>query len=168
MFKIARSPLQSSWQASLRMFMDLDLINKFNIDYLTLCRSGKNFPTKTLSYTKYFRWLCTVKKNYREVICQFMTNDVYQLTRICRQVIITTIKNLCEGELPQLAARVQRLPADVRHPDLNHLVEPLRRGRGTWAIIFLVINITVLIIIVKRNSDFSNSDVFLEPRCWRW
>ena len=26
-------------QASLRMFMDLDLINKFNIDYLTLCRS---------------------------------------------------------------------------------------------------------------------------------
>ena len=51
------------------MFMDLDLINKFNIDYLTLCRSGKNFPTKTLSYTKYFRWLCTVKKNYREVIC---------------------------------------------------------------------------------------------------
>ena len=73
MFKIARSPLQSSWQASLRMFMDLDLINKFNIDYLTLCRSGKNFPTKTFSYTKYFRWLCTVKKNYREVICQFMT-----------------------------------------------------------------------------------------------
>ena len=119
-------------QASLRMFMDLDLINKFNIDYLTLCRSGKNFPTKSFSYTKYFRWLCTVKKNYREVICQFMTNDVYQLTRICRQVIITTIKNLCEGELPQLAARVQRLPADVRHPDLNHLVEPLRRGRGTY------------------------------------
>ena len=52
MFKIARSPLQSSWQASLRMFMDLDLINKFNIDYLTLCRLGKKFPTKKLFLTQ--------------------------------------------------------------------------------------------------------------------
>ena len=25
-------------QASLRMFIDLDLINRFNIDYVTLCR----------------------------------------------------------------------------------------------------------------------------------
>ena len=30
-------------QASLRMFMDLDLINKFNIDYLTLCRFAQIF-----------------------------------------------------------------------------------------------------------------------------
>ena len=35
-------------QASLRMFMDLDLINKFNIDYLTLCRS-QNSLTKILN-----------------------------------------------------------------------------------------------------------------------
>ena len=56
MFKIARSLLlQSSWQASLRMFMDLDLINKFNIDYLTLCRSGKNFPTKNIFSHKIFQ-----------------------------------------------------------------------------------------------------------------
>lgn len=34
------------------MFMDLDLINKFNIDYLTLCRSEKKFPTKKLFLTQ--------------------------------------------------------------------------------------------------------------------
>ena len=32
------------------------------------------------------------------------------------------------GELPQLATRLQRLPVDVRHPHLHHLVEPLWRG----------------------------------------
>ena len=40
--------LINSHQASLRMFMDLDLINKFNIDYLTLCRS-QNCSTKILN-----------------------------------------------------------------------------------------------------------------------
>ena len=94
---------------------------------------------KTFSYTKYFRWLCTVKKNYREVIFHIMT------MKFCNQITRSTYlpsnyhhyqeadaKNLCEGELPQLAARIQRVPADVRHPHLDHLVEPLRRGRGTY------------------------------------
>merc|ERR1719350_1298439 len=52
-------------KASMRMFTDLDLINRFNIDYFTLCR-----------------WLCSVRRNYRGVtyhnwrhafnVCQLM------------------------------------------------------------------------------------------------
>ena len=37
-------------QAALRMFVDLDFLGRFHIDYLTLCR-----------------WLASVKKNYRRV-----------------------------------------------------------------------------------------------------
>ena len=38
------------FQASLRMFIDLDFLGRFHIDYTTLCR-----------------WLASVKKNYRNV-----------------------------------------------------------------------------------------------------
>ena len=38
------------FQASLRMFIDLDFLGRFHIDYTTLCR-----------------WLTSVKKNYRDV-----------------------------------------------------------------------------------------------------
>ena len=38
------------WQACLRMFLDLDLIGRFHIEYDVLCR-----------------WLLSVKKNYRNV-----------------------------------------------------------------------------------------------------
>ena len=38
------------FQASLRMFIDLDFLGRFHIDYTTLCR-----------------WLASVKKNYRDV-----------------------------------------------------------------------------------------------------
>lgn len=37
-------------RACLRMFLDLDLIERFQIDYLTLCR-----------------WILSVRKNYRQV-----------------------------------------------------------------------------------------------------
>lgn len=37
-------------KASIRMFMDLDLIERFHVDRTVLCR-----------------WLCSVKKNYRQV-----------------------------------------------------------------------------------------------------
>ena len=40
----------SYFQAALRMFIDLDFLGRFHIDYLTLCR-----------------WLASVKKNYRQV-----------------------------------------------------------------------------------------------------
>ena len=32
------------------MFMDLDLINKFNIDYLTLCRYHNSFSNPQMLY----------------------------------------------------------------------------------------------------------------------
>lgn len=38
------------FQACLRMFLDLDFVNRFHIDYEVLCR-----------------WLLSVKKNYRNV-----------------------------------------------------------------------------------------------------
>lgn len=38
------------FQACIRMFLDLDLVEKFHIDYEVLCR-----------------WLLSVKKNYRHV-----------------------------------------------------------------------------------------------------
>lgn len=40
-----------SFQACLRMFLDLDLVKRFNIEYDVLCR-----------------WLLSVKKNYRKVL----------------------------------------------------------------------------------------------------
>jgi len=39
-----------NFQASIRMFMDMDLVEPFHIDYQVLCR-----------------WLLSVKKNYRSV-----------------------------------------------------------------------------------------------------
>jgi len=60
-------------KASLRMFTDLDLINRFNMDYFTLCR-----------------WLCSVRRNYRSVtyhnwrhafnVCQLMFSIVTNTT----------------------------------------------------------------------------------------
>ena len=43
-----------SFQATIRMFVDLGLLNAFNIDYETLCR-----------------WLLTVKRNYRNETVQY-------------------------------------------------------------------------------------------------
>ena len=42
------------FQATLRMFVDLGLLNAFNIEYDTLCR-----------------WLLTVKRNYRNETVQY-------------------------------------------------------------------------------------------------
>ena len=44
------------------------------------------------------------------------------------------------GELPQLATRLQRLPAHVRHPNLHHMVEPLWRSRGAITELFGGVN----------------------------
>ncbi len=52
--KLFKWPLETNFthffQASLRMFIDLDFPGRFHIDYTVLCR-----------------WLASVKKNYRDV-----------------------------------------------------------------------------------------------------
>lgn len=48
--RLTSPPLPSPPQACLRMFLDLDLIGRFHIEYEVLCR-----------------WLLSVKKNYRNV-----------------------------------------------------------------------------------------------------
>ena len=45
-------------------------------------------------------------------------------------------EKLSGGELPQLATRLQRLPVDVRHTNLHHMVEPLWRSRGAITELF--------------------------------
>ena len=55
------------------MFTDLDLINRFNIDYFTLCRYLQSplaldcsvFRRLTIFFIS--RWLCSVRRNYRSV-----------------------------------------------------------------------------------------------------
>jgi len=89
-------------KASLRMFMDLDLINKFNIDYLTLCR-----------------WLCTVKKNYREVNYHNWRH-AFNVCQLMFAILTSTTWWNHFGEVEVLAMVIACLCHDLDHRGTNN------------------------------------------------
>ncbi|XP_054713241.1 dual 3',5'-cyclic-AMP and -GMP phosphodiesterase 11-like isoform X2 [Uloborus diversus] len=89
-------------KACLRMFMDLDLIERFHIDYVMLCR-----------------WLLSVRKNYRQVTYHNWRHafNVGQM-----MFAVLTITKFCHvlGEVETLALIIACLSHDLDHRGTNN------------------------------------------------
>lgn len=85
--------------AALRMFMELGMVQKFKIDY----------EVSPLSFERLFEPVPTADPCAHPSACP-LPPDTVQMAADCQE-------KLQDGPLPQLEARVQRLPVHVRHAD---------------------------------------------------
>ncbi|KAK7066492.1 cGMP-specific 3',5'-cyclic phosphodiesterase [Halocaridina rubra] len=91
-----------SLKACLRMFLDLDLIGRFHIEYEVLCR-----------------WLCSVKKNYRNVTYHNWRH-AFNVAQMMFAIITSTQWWKILGELECLALLVACLCHDLDHRGTNN------------------------------------------------
>jgi len=89
-------------KASLRMFTDLDLINRFNIDYFTLCR-----------------WLCSVRRNYRSVTYHNWRH-AFNVCQLMFSIITNTTWWKQLGEIECLSLVIACLCHDLDHRGTNN------------------------------------------------
>jgi len=89
-------------KASLRMLIDLDLINRFNIDYLTLCR-----------------WLCSVRRNYRSVTYHNWRH-AHNVCQLMFAIITNTTWWKKLGEIECLSLVIACLCHDLDHRGTNN------------------------------------------------
>jgi len=89
-------------KASLRILIDLDLINRFNIDYLTLCR-----------------WLCSVRRNYRSVTYHNWRH-AHNVSQLMFAVITNTTWWRKLGEIECLSLIISCLCHDLDHRGTNN------------------------------------------------
>lgn len=93
---------EGSLKACLRMFLDLDLIGRFHIEYEVLCR-----------------WLLSVKKNYRNVTYHNWRH-AFNVAQMMFAIITTTQWWKVLGELECLALLVACLCHDLDHRGTNN------------------------------------------------
>ena len=89
-------------KATLRMFLDLDLIERFHMDYGTLCR-----------------WLLSVKKNYRQVTYHNWRH-AFNVAQTMFSIIVSTGLASVLGEIETLALLVACLCHDLDHRGTNN------------------------------------------------
>ncbi|KAK2720014.1 dual 3',5'-cyclic-AMP and -GMP phosphodiesterase 11-like [Artemia franciscana] len=89
-------------QACLRMFMDLDLIQRFHVDYHVLCR-----------------WLLSVKKNYRNVTYHNWRH-AFNVAQMMFAIVTTTEWWRYLGEMEVLALIMACLCHDLDHRGTNN------------------------------------------------
>lgn len=89
-------------KATLRMFLDLDLIERFHMDYGTLCR-----------------WLLSVKKNYRPVTYHNWRH-AFNVAQMMFSIIVSTNLASILGEIETLALLVACLCHDLDHRGTNN------------------------------------------------
>jgi len=89
-------------KASLRMLIDLDLLNKFNIDYLTLCR-----------------WLCSVRRNYRDVTYHNWRH-AHNVCQLMFAILVNTAWWTKLGEIECLSLVIACLCHDLDHRGTNN------------------------------------------------
>jgi len=89
-------------KASMRMFTDLDLINRFNIDYFTLCR-----------------WLCSVRRNYRSVTYHNWRH-AFNVCQLMFSILTNTTWWKQLGEIECLALVIACLCHDLDHRGTNN------------------------------------------------
>ena len=89
-------------KATIRMFQDLDLIERFHMDYGTLCR-----------------WLLSVKKNYRQVTYHNWRH-AFNVAQMMFAIIISTGLASTLGEIETLALLVACLCHDLDHRGTNN------------------------------------------------
>lgn len=89
-------------RATLRMFLDLDLIERFHMDYGTLCR-----------------WLLSVRKNYREVTYHNWRH-AFNVAQMMFSIIVATGLSSILGEIETLALMVACLCHDLDHRGTNN------------------------------------------------
>lgn len=89
-------------KACLRMFLDLDLIERFHIDYEVLCR-----------------WLLSVKKNYRNVTYHNWRH-AFNVTQMMFAILTSTQWWKIFGEIECLALIIACLCHDLDHRGTNN------------------------------------------------
>ncbi|XP_065089280.1 dual 3',5'-cyclic-AMP and -GMP phosphodiesterase 11 isoform X3 [Ochlerotatus camptorhynchus] len=89
-------------KACLRMFLDLDLVERFHIDYEVLCR-----------------WLCSVKKNYRNVTYHNWRH-AFNVTQMMFAILTSTQWWKIFGEIECLALIIACLCHDLDHRGTNN------------------------------------------------
>ncbi|KAF2366187.1 GAF domain [Trinorchestia longiramus] len=96
-------------KACIRMFLDLDLIDRFHIDYQTLCR-----------------WLLSVKKNYRDVTYHNWRH-AFNVAQMMFAIIKKTTWWKVLGELECLALIIACLCHDLDHRGTNNTFQ-IKKG----------------------------------------
>ncbi|XP_035703094.1 dual 3',5'-cyclic-AMP and -GMP phosphodiesterase 11 isoform X2 [Folsomia candida] len=91
-----------TFRACLRMFLDLDLVKRFNIDYEVLCR-----------------WLLSVKKNYRKVIYHNWRH-AFQVAQMMFSIVTVTKWWKVLGDLECLGLLIACLCHDLDHRGTNN------------------------------------------------
>lgn len=89
-------------KACLRMFLDLDLVERFHIDYEVLCR-----------------WLLSVKKNYRNVTYHNWRH-AFNVTQMMFAILTSTQWWKIFGEIECLALIIACLCHDLDHRGTNN------------------------------------------------
>lgn len=89
-------------KACIRMFLDLDLVERFHIDYEVLCR-----------------WLCSVKKNYRNVTYHNWRH-AFNVTQMMFAILTSTQWWKIFGEIECLALIIACLCHDLDHRGTNN------------------------------------------------
>jgi dual 3',5'-cyclic-AMP and -GMP phosphodiesterase 11 len=89
-------------RACLRMFLDLDLVERFHIDYEVLCR-----------------WLLSVKKNYRNVTYHNWRH-AFNVAQMMFAILTTTQWWKIFGEIECLALVIACLCHDLDHRGTNN------------------------------------------------
>jgi len=84
------------------MLIDLDLLNKFNIDYLTLCR-----------------WLCSVRRNYRDVTYHNWRH-AHNVCQLMFAILVNTAWWTKLGEIECLSLVIACLCHDLDHRGTNN------------------------------------------------
>lgn len=132
-----------SLKACLRMFLDLDLIGRFHIEYETLCR-----------------WLCSVKKNYRDVTYHNWRH-AFNVAQMMFAIITKTQWWKVLGELECLALLIACLCHDLDHRGTNNSFQikassPLAQLYSTSTMEHHHFDQSVMILNAAGNQILSN------------
>ena len=89
---------KSFLQASLRMFHDLDLVSRFQLDHMTMCR-----------------WLLTVKKNYRPEVVYHNWRHAFNVAQVMFSSLVNSGWAAGLGPVTSLGLLVACLCHDLDH-----------------------------------------------------
>lgn len=131
-------------RASMRMFMDLDLMNKFNIEQTTLCR-----------------WLLTVKKNYRTDVKYHNWRHAFSVAQVMFSSIVTSGWWSGLGDTACLGLLVACLSHDLDHRGTNNdyqlaINSPLAKLYSTSTLERHHLNQALILLNLEGNQILKN------------
>jgi len=130
--------------ASLRMFHDLDLVSRFQLDHMTMCR-----------------WLLTVKKNYRPEVVYHNWRHAFNVAQVMYSSLVNSGWAAGLGPITSLGLLVACLCHDLDHRGTNNSYQlatnsPLAKLYSTSTLERHHLNQALIILNLDGNRIFDN------------